>query len=81
MTKTSIFGQPEVKQEEKKPIEFVKYFTGTKTISTKDSPFLFENVILLGKDYFSEDYDLIWVYDDNPNDGTLYLGHWNDGVV
>jgi len=24
MTKTSIFGQSEVKQEEKKPIEFVK---------------------------------------------------------
>jgi hypothetical protein len=81
MTKTSIFGQPEVKQDEKKPIEFVKYFNGDKAIATRDSPCIFENVILLEKNYFSDDYDLMWAYGENPNDGSLYLGHWNDGVV
>ena len=82
MTKTSIFGQSEVKQEEKKPIEFVKYLSISKEKfgEAVRKPNIWENVILLEKDYTCN-FDLMWAYDSNPNCGCLYLGHWNDGIT
>lgn len=82
MTKTSIFGQSEVKQEEKKQIEFVKYLSRVDgTLGVKPcSPDDYENVTLLQKNYTTE-FDLMWAYDDDPNEGYIYLGHWNDGIV
>lgn len=40
-----------------------------------------ENVLLLVDKYTEDGLDLIYCYDAQPNDGVLYLGHWNDGVV
>lgn len=86
MTKTSIFGQSEVKQEKKKPIEFVKLLdssgelNGVKYISAH-KPSGWKNVTLLELGYNSDGLDLMWAYDENPNDGCLFLGHWNDGIV
>jgi len=81
MTKTSIFGQPEVKQEEKKPIDFVSKLTEKGELTTTIAcPALWKNIVLMTKNY-TTCYDLMWAYDDSPNLGTLYLGHWNDGIV
>lgn len=87
MTKTSIFGQPEVKQDEKKPIEFVKsYLDGDCWIESEELtagrlPINWENIVLLELGYNSDGLDLMWAYDDNPNKGMIFLGNWNDGIV
>jgi len=82
MTKTSIFGQSEVKQEEKKPIEFVKScLFGNDWEKNEAHPSEYENIVLLEKNYNTKGFDLMWAYDAAPNHGTLYLGHWNDGIV
>jgi hypothetical protein len=82
MTKTSIFGQSEVKQEEKKPIEFVKVLGANNEFrDSKITPESWCNVMLLQKNYNADLLDLIWAYDKDPNLGCLYLGHWNDGIV
>jgi len=82
MTKTSIFGQSEVKQEEKKPIEFIEHLTKAdlKFRKSKDNPKNWKNITLLQKSY-NNDLDLMWAFDESPNQGYLYLGHWNDGIV
>lgn len=82
MTKTSIFGQSEVKQDEKKPIEFVKYLRKI-DIELGDNctePSKYTNIVLLQKSY-TGNLDLMYAYNENPNGGYLYLGHWNDGIV
>jgi len=82
MTKTSIFGQSEVKQEEKKPIKFVKYISKSfcEFQDARIKPIEWGRVMLLNPNY-TDDLDLMWAYDGDPNYGVLYLGHWNDGIV
>ena len=81
MTKTSIFGKSEVKQEEKKPIEFVKFIDYDEIVKAEANPIHFKNVVLLGRNFQGSDLDVIWAYHDEPNLGGLFLGYWNDGVV
>lgn len=82
MTKTSIFGQSEAKQEEKRPIEFVKHIRRRDGIidESRSVPNDFQNITLLQCIYI-KDLDLMWAYDESPNQGALFLGRWNDGIV
>lgn len=68
-------------KSDKKCIEFVKeLLNGFEFYKAVGKPKGWDNVVLLSSDY--EKFDLIWAYDNNNNnDGLLYLGHWNDGVV
>jgi hypothetical protein len=80
MTKVIILGeQPEKK--ELKPIEFKLQFTDNKApCSPTHTPNQWENVELISKRY-ADGLDLMYAYDNNRNDGRVYLGHFNDGVI
>ena len=45
---------------------------------TTNKPSSFLNVILLSSD---NEFDYMICYDIDINDGCLYVGHWNDGIV
>jgi hypothetical protein len=82
MTKVTILGQSEPKQKELKPIEFKMKLSDT-TTSLKEAilkPNRWDNIELIAFKYNGV-YDLMYAYDDNRNEGLLYLGHFNDGVV
>lgn len=76
--RTHIFGQETIKNAAK-PIEMVKILEG-KIFNNFTGNHGYSNLMLLEEDYYDTKMDLIWAYD-SPNDGTLYLGHWNDGVA
>ena len=78
MTKVKIIGeQPEAP---KKKIEFFKYYTANGLIESRSLPEYFENIELICRGYKAE-YDLMFAYNKDRSVGTLYLGHFNDGVV
>jgi len=78
MTKVIILGE-EKQPEQKKKIEFVKSVNKFQIINDATSkPLDFKNIILLRK---TDIIDFMFAYNDNPNDGCLYLGHFNDGEV
>lgn len=85
MTKTIIIGQPEEAKKELKRIEIKKVldpeYNTFDMAATK--PHEWENIELICRNYGEYGYDLIFAYDDNDRRhiGSLYLGHWNDGVV
>lgn len=82
MTKVSIFGQSDSEAKKLKPIELVKTLLKNGEFEDpKSEPKNWGNLMLLEKEYTSSQMDLIWAYDENPNIGCIYLGHWNDGVV
>jgi len=80
MTKVIILGeQPEKK--ELKPIEFVKYLDSDFKFSSGCSkPQRFKNIELISKNYFIG-YDLMFAFGEDRNQGILYLGHFNDGII
>lgn len=66
---------------EKKPIEFVTAWTQKNTIEISGiQPNSYKNIELISQDYF-DGFDLMFAYDSNRSDGTVFLGHFNDGVV
>ena len=88
MTKCIVLGEDNSVQPVKKPIKFIWVVTNEKLANTAKQvdnacgkPNQFAHVELVqqasSKDYF----DVMFAYDQNRNDGCLYLGHWNDGVV
>ena len=80
MTKVIILGEPTPEQP-KKPIELKLSLTVNRTIIESNiNPKLYKNIELISSKY---DYvhDLMYAYDTDRNDGCLYLGHFNDGVV
>lgn len=90
-TKCIVLGKDTSIQPAKKPIEFVKQLNSG--INTGDSDKIQKNFIEPA--YFNyielicprraryEEYDIMFAYDDvnHREEGILYLGHWNDGVV
>lgn len=80
MTKVIIIGQQEPTQE-KKPIEFVKAICEGRLITNYISPRIWGNIELVCRNYSNSGMDLMFAYDHTRNDGCLYLGHFNDGVV
>jgi hypothetical protein len=80
MTKVIILGeQPEKK--ELKPIEFELQLTENSAPRFAcHYPKDWENVELICRNYFQA-LDLMYAYDNDRNKGTVYLGHFNDGIV
>jgi len=89
MTKTNIIGTESV--ADKKKIEFVKSISRSQSIidASTTSPSHWDNIVLLeikGYDYhrdgFNNELDAMYAYNNGREQhGTIYLGHWNDGVV
>jgi hypothetical protein len=81
MTKVIILGeQPESK--ELKPIEFVKSLNmDNDFIKAVSIPDLHDNIELICRNYNHENQDLMFAYNEHRNEGILYLGHFNDGIV
>jgi hypothetical protein len=81
MTNVIIIGeQPEKK--ELKPIQFVYFFSFRNGAEKTDiKPKSYENIELICKDFAGFGFDLMYAYFNDRNAGSLYLGHFNDGVV
>ena len=80
MTKVIILGQ-EPEKKELKPIEFVKYLDyHFKFDSNCSKPQRFKNIELICRNYF-KGYDLMFAFGEDRNQGILYLGHFNDGII
>ncbi|MCA6445456.1 MAG: hypothetical protein IM600_18660 [Bacteroidetes bacterium] len=73
--------QDKVEEEKKlKPIEFVVFFDGFKTLTNvSESPRNFTNIELFCREY-EGGLDIMLAYDDDRSRGRVYLGHYNDGV-
>jgi hypothetical protein len=82
MTKVIILGQ-EPEQKKPKRIEFVELIDHSKQfIGPRYTPKDFKNIELVAKNWdIAEILDLMFAYDDDRNNGFLFLGHFNDGVV
>lgn len=79
MTKVTILGQEPKEKKELKPIEFTESLTGSKNFEGGCvPPSDWANIELVCR-YGS--FDIMFAYDDSRNNGCLYLGHFNDGVV
>jgi len=81
MTKCIVIGEQPT-QENKKPIEFVKAIISDPIQIGEPlvSPYQYNNIELIAENCY-EGLDVMFVYDENRSDGTIYLGHWNDGVA
>lgn len=83
MTKVIILGN-DVDKTKSKKINLVKLLDSTidttciKRASCKTADW---KIIELVKRGPAGHYDLMFAYDENRSKGTLYLGHFNDGVV
>ena len=82
MTKCSVIGQKEVSKE-KKSVEFCKYIPkGVPKLKFEVGcvhPNTWDNIMLL---YSDDDFDYMYGWCDGfEQDGYIYQGHWNDGVV
>jgi hypothetical protein len=81
MTKVIILGQ-EPEKKELKPIQFVYFFSfqhGAEETGVK--PKSYENIELICKDFAGFGFDLIFAYNEDRNQGVLYLGRFNDGII
>lgn len=82
MTKVIILGEATPAPEpNKKPIEFTHVLKNDLTLKNlKSITRKWANIELICKEY-TYGLDLMFAYDENRNNGVLYLGHFNDGVV
>jgi len=80
-TKVTILGEANTEQKKLKPIEFVKTLNGNHSfIDATFSPSKWDNIELIQRKFY--DFDLMFAYSiDGRDNGLLYLGHFNDGVV
>lgn len=79
MTKVTIIGEA-TPIEKKKPIKFVKAIYSDTLETAEIKPHQWKNIELICKRYEAS-YDLMFAYDDKRDDGTAYLGYFNDGIV
>ena len=81
MTKVIILGQEPKEEKKLKPIQFVKFLSSALNFQYSTGlPKNFDHIELIRRNY-NHEYDLMYVYNEDRNEGTLYLGHFNDGVV
>lgn len=80
-TKVTIIGKIN-KKRNFKPIEFYKCWSTESEVSRVETePKDYDFIELIAKDYFCN-YDLMFAYDkDDRAGGTVFIGHFNDGVV
>jgi hypothetical protein len=80
MTKVIVLGEQPIKKE-LKPIEFVKYLDSDSEFGSNcTEPKDWKNIELICKNYFNK-CDLMFAYDNDRQDGVLYIGTFNDGIV
>lgn len=80
MTKVFILG--EHKPQDGKNIDFIRVMcVDERFVFAEGSPGGYKNVELICKNYASGEFDLMFAYDDDRDDGLLYLGYFNDGIV
>ena len=79
MTKVTIIGEA-TPIEKKKPIKFVRAIYSDHVEAAEINPNEWGNVELICKHY-EANYDLMFAYDDKRDNGTAYLGYFNDGIV
>lgn len=85
-TEVIILGEQSEQKQEPKKIEFVKCllsdYEWQALSKTSLQPIDFKNIELVCREYAGKGtYDIMFAYDDNRSAGSLYLGHFNDGVV
>lgn len=89
MTKTIVLGAERTKTKKYTDIKFIKVLTGDYRVETTDYLHTMTNrpeewafIELVSKGYGS-DMDLMFAYGapDKREDGYLFIGYWNDGVV
>ena len=88
MTTTIVLGAERTKTKKYTDIKFIKMLTGDFRVETTDRVVLsnrpeeWEFIELVSKGYGS-DMDVMFAYDapDEREDGYLFIGYWNDGVV
>jgi hypothetical protein len=84
MTKCIVIGE-EYKSTKRKTIEFVYLLRGNGNfvLDFSQYPSNFSNLELIQRDFHKGEYkfDLIFAYNDKRENGYIYLGHWNDGIV
>ena len=79
MTRVTIIGENE-NVKKLKSIEFTHYLNGDMSI-IKDEvmPSKYDNIELICK--YNTNFDLMYAYGRDRNNGTLFMGHFNDGIV
>jgi len=84
MTKCIVLGETS-SANKKTPITFSSILTYGKFHNATDQPKDFEYLELIAKGYTDNtiEPDIIFAYNDpkKRNEGYLFLGKWNDGVV
>lgn len=81
MTKISVFGGTEKKKKGKR-IKITHYMSCDQWNETDSSELgEYQNAMLLAKNHQADDYDLIFMWDNDPLEGTLFKGQWNDGII
>ena len=88
MTTTIVLGAERTKTKKYTDIKFIKMLTGdfrvdhTDPIMLSNRPNEWKYIELVSKGYGSE-MDVMFAYDDDNKreDGYLFIGYWNDGVV
>ena len=80
MTKTIVLGASYI--NDNKPIEFCHYLDSSLLSSSFVSPpSKFKYIELICKNYKGS-YDLMFAYNDpSRDDGTLFVGFWNNGTA
>lgn len=83
-TKCIILGAEVGEKRTLKGIEFNSYLSIDKDGDAKiEGTFIYpekwQNIEFISR--YNEKVDLMFAYDTNRDDGILYLGQWNDGVV
>lgn len=61
----------------------MKYLYISKNNYIRDNPApprSWKNIELITKNY-DQQFDIMYAYDDSRQGGSLYLGHFNDGIV
>ena len=82
-TLSNLLNPDHKEKSKKKPIEFKFYiddYTPEVTNISYTLPTEWKNIILLSKGLSKDKYDIMYAYDDNSEDGIVYIGYWNDGV-
>ena len=89
MTKVIILGERQQEEKELKPIEvthFINSLTGTlgEVAKYSSSEILsdFDFIELVCENYLADERSLMFAYNKGDRiNGTLYIGHFNDGVI
>lgn len=81
MTKVTILNE-EIKSKKLTRIKFEKKILETgEWEDCNDDPKIWNNVVLLHKQWRLSNMDLMFAFDNGTNNGYIVLGFFNDGIV